>query len=126
MRPPEVDIYRSLPLETLEALDRYLMHAIDPGHALRAVLLDSLRETFARGDEQFMAHLPVLVRYLFNRVPMLAWGSRGNVEAWSLLSDESRGWAVRHSTHPEYIAQRREQNRAFVESCRENDPGQNE
>lgn len=118
---PDVDIYRTLPLETLEALDRYLELGILPGGALTAALCDHLAETFARGDERFLANLRVLVRYLFNRTPSVAWGSAEKVEKW-LTNAEFRAYALEHSEHREYMALRRQQAEDFVQSCRDNDP----
>jgi hypothetical protein len=120
---PEVDIYRSLPLETLEALDRYLEAGVWPGHTLGAVLRNDLVAVMRHGDEAFRRDLRLLVLYLDNRVPAAAWGTEERVAWWGSISDrETREAYLRqHGAHREYIRTRRQQQRDFVESCRDND-----
>lgn len=117
------DIYRTLPLETLETLDRYLEAGIWPGDALGAVLANDLQQTFARGDEGFIRHLPVLLRYLFNRVPSGAWGTDERIAWWcNIAGREGRESYLRHyESHREYMARRRQQSKDFAASCRDND-----
>lgn len=125
MRPGEVDIYRSLPRETLEALDRYLEGGVWPGYALGAVLRNDLVGVMRNGDAEFLRSLRLLVLYLDNRVPAAAWGTEERVAWWGSIADrETRDAYLRqHASHREYVALRREQDRAFVESCRDNYPG---
>lgn len=116
------DIYRTIPLPTLEALDRYLVHGIYGGGALDAVLTNNLLASVRCGDEEFGVALVPLVRYLYNRCPMMAWGSVERVERWVLLSDEDRAHRfLRHCSHGEYFARRQRQAVDFAASCRTND-----
>jgi hypothetical protein len=116
------DIYRTIPLSTLEALDRYLTHGIYGGGALDAVLTNNLLAAVRCGDEATGRALVPLVRYLYNRCPMSAWGSVERVERWVLLSDEDRWQSyMRHCSHGEYLERRRQQAVDFAASCRDND-----
>ena len=117
-----VDIYRTIPLSTLEALDRYLVSGIYPGGALDSVLTNNLLAAVRNGDEAFQRSLVALVRYLCNRCPMMAWGSEDRVADWVLLHDYDRKRNfLRHCSHGEYMARRRQQAVDFAASCRNND-----
>jgi len=63
-------------------LARYLMHGIQPGHFLMAVLTNNLKEAVARGDDENQRLLPEYVRFLYNRAPMSAYGSAERVNDW--------------------------------------------
>jgi hypothetical protein len=65
-----------------EALDRYIEHGILPGDFLTAVLENNLSESFGRADEWNRQNLFQIVRYIYNEIPMDAWGSREKVRAW--------------------------------------------
>jgi hypothetical protein len=117
-----VDIYRSIPTDMLETLDRYLEQGLHPGEAMAAVLANNLRMAFNYGDEAFLGKLRVLVRYLWNRCPSGAWGSDDTVQEWVTSSQERRESFMRHyEGHREYMKTRRRQDAEFAASCREND-----
>lgn len=85
----EVEYFQRLeragvPEHLREGLVRYLVHRIQPGHFLMAVLENNLLQAIARGDEISCAALPALVRFLVNDAPGEASGSPATVREWLL------------------------------------------
>lgn len=75
-----------IPERMCEAINRYLVYHIEPGHFLRAVLENDLLKACQRADEENLRILHVYIGYLYNHAPSLAWGSPEAVEKW-LKSD---------------------------------------
>ena len=71
-----------VPEHLREGLVRYLVHRIQPGRFLTAVLENNLTMAIARGDDISCAGLPALIRFLVNGAPGEASGSRRTVCAW--------------------------------------------
>ena len=71
-----------IPKYTREALERYVQHQIPPGSFLIAVLSNDLKESFRCADDVNIANIFAIVKYIYNEVPMSAWGSRENVRYW--------------------------------------------
>ena len=69
---------------TGEELTRYLRHHCPTGSFLEAVISNNLKEACARADDVNLWRLPLLVAYLYNEAPMLAWGSRDQYKDWLL------------------------------------------
>ena len=65
------------------ALEWYLQEGILPGGFLQAVLENKLMESFERADDISRAALPDIVHYLYNYVPLAAWGSPERVAEWT-------------------------------------------
>jgi hypothetical protein len=63
-------------------LVRYLVHRLQPGHFLTAVLENDLREAMGRADEQSRAGLFQIVKFLYNDAPSICWGSPERVQQW--------------------------------------------
>jgi hypothetical protein len=63
-------------------LVRYVVHGLQPGHFLTAVLNNDLAESIKRADEDSAAGLVSLVRFLVNEFPYQAWGNTDRVENW--------------------------------------------
>ena len=61
---------------------RYLLDGILPGHFLRAVLSNDLKEACGRGDEENQRLLARHVFFLYNHCPGNSWGSLEAVERW--------------------------------------------
>jgi hypothetical protein len=72
-----------VPEHLREGLIRYLADGILPGGFLQAVLCNNLREAIVRGDPFALAGLPALVEYLRGEFPLIAWGSKERVLAWT-------------------------------------------
>lgn len=71
-----------VPEHLREGLVRYLVHRIQPGHFLTAVLENNLLQAVARGDDVSLAGLPNLMRFLVNAAPGDASGSPETVREW--------------------------------------------
>lgn len=63
-------------------LARYLMHGIEPGQFLVAVLSNDLKGAVSRGDDENQRLLPEYSRFLYNRAPTGASGSLEKVRDW--------------------------------------------
>lgn len=73
---------RTIPDTTAACLDRYLEKHLHPGSFLDAVLSNDLKESCARGGEDNLLCLYVIVAFLWNCAPASAWGSRERFEQW--------------------------------------------
>ena len=62
-------------------LIRYFNNGISPGSFMSAVLENNLVEAQGRADSTNAEIIPEYVRFLQNKVPATAWGSRANVDA---------------------------------------------
>jgi hypothetical protein len=58
-----------VPAHITASLFRYLNHQIPPGGFLTAVLRNDLRGAINLGDDEAVAGLPGLVRFIYNCVP---------------------------------------------------------
>jgi hypothetical protein len=64
------------------ALDRHAMNGTPSGEFIEAVLCNDLKESFKRADEQNQADLFEIVKYCYNELPAMCWGSPEKVRAW--------------------------------------------
>jgi hypothetical protein len=85
---PEEDALRmamamnSIPPHMHDGLINYLMHGREVGSFLHAVLTNDLREAVIRADDQNTAALAGYVRVLYNKTPLVCWGSEEAFEYW--------------------------------------------
>ena len=75
-----------------DGLRRYVENRIQPGDFLTAVLENDLREACLRADDISGPALHNIVAYLYNYIPMKAWGSPENVHAWLYCPDCDHMW----------------------------------
>lgn len=66
----------------VESLSEYSKTGRSVGGFLSACLENNLSEAFGRADESSLDALHDIVRYIYNHVPMDAWGSKEKVQAW--------------------------------------------
>jgi hypothetical protein len=71
-----------IPAITVEALQRYLEHGINPGSGLTAVLEGNLFGAFSTLDEENIRSLREIVEVIGSKFPGDSYGSRFNVENW--------------------------------------------
>lgn len=76
------DEYYPIREDLLGALERYLNHGIMPGSFLTAVLENNLCEAFSRADHINEKNMKNIMGYIYNRIPLNAWGSREKVEKY--------------------------------------------
>ena len=74
--------YDKLPEHMQEAARLYIEEGEMPGHFLVAVLSNCLVEAFARADEVNRSYMWTWADWLYNDIPMPAWGSANKVLAW--------------------------------------------
>lgn len=65
-----------------ESVLLYLLHRLQPGHFLTAVLENNLEEACGRADDTNRHALYAYVYFLYNFAPTTAWGSPEKVSAW--------------------------------------------
>jgi len=66
----------------IESLQRYVNDRIPPGGFLLAVLSNDLRGACERADQENQRALFEIVKYVYNYVPGVAWGSPERVDEW--------------------------------------------
>lgn len=71
-----------VPEHLRDGLVLYLVHQIQPGSFMLAVLSNDLKEAFSRADETSRAGMFELVKFLYNHAPFSAWGSPDRVQDW--------------------------------------------
>jgi hypothetical protein len=67
---------------TLDALNRYVVGHVPTGDFLLAVLSNNLVESFAHADDENLAAMHEITKYIYNMMPSKCWGSPEKVEAW--------------------------------------------
>jgi len=79
--------YKELSPNLLESLLRY-RHWGDKrfGNFIRACLENNLQNAFASHDGD-MTNLKLIVKFIYNRMPALCWGSKEKVEAWEGINN---------------------------------------
>ncbi len=76
-----------IPERTKEMIDNYAKQMWRPGGFVAAVLENNLREAFGRADSPNRAVMEQIVKYVYNNVPQIAWGSPGAVQRWLSQKD---------------------------------------
>lgn len=74
--------YAEIPGYTLAAIRNYVIERRPTGHFLTAVLCNDLFEACFHADAANLSALPLIVKFIYNRVPSLCWGSKEKVQAW--------------------------------------------
>ncbi|HUT57411.1 MAG TPA: hypothetical protein VNA25_06010 [Phycisphaerae bacterium] len=72
----------------VESLLRYWHRRIPTGGFLRAVLENDLMVACERADDMNIRHLPGIVRFIYNQLPIGAYGSPKKILAWLAREDE--------------------------------------
>ncbi len=67
---------------TLAAINRYAKDHVPTGDFLYAVLTNNLAESIGCADEENLRDLVEIVRYIYNHIPYISWGSKEKVAAW--------------------------------------------
>jgi hypothetical protein len=63
-------------------MERYIMHGVEPGGFLRAVLENNLKEACMHADDENRYLLFDYVFFLYNEAPSTCWGSSQAVDHW--------------------------------------------
>jgi hypothetical protein len=75
--------------ELKRELERYVMHRLQPGDFLAAVLANDLKRSIAYGGRDAETLLGDLVRYILSETPAECRGSQEKVQRW-LANREAR------------------------------------
>jgi len=78
----DLNEYGDAPVKVLAAINRWVEYRDYPGGFVTRLLCNDLVGTIQSADEQSLAALPILLRYLHTEVPALSWGSEDKVRAW--------------------------------------------
>ena len=70
-----------MPEHTKQSIDDYVKHG-ECGDFLEAVLSNDLTEAVCRADFENLAALEAIVKYVYNHIPRVCWGSPEKVRAW--------------------------------------------
>jgi hypothetical protein len=74
--------YGDAPADVLAAINRWWEYRDYPGSFVTRLLCNDLIGTVRSADEESLAALPILLRYLHNEVPTQCYGSEDKVTAW--------------------------------------------
>lgn len=77
-----MDDYADLRPQLKESLDRYAKDRRRTGGFLQCVLENNLFEAVSRADATSVEQLPLIVRYIYNELPIACWGSAERVGNW--------------------------------------------
>lgn len=80
-----------MPNHLIESLHRYVTERVETGSFLRSVLENDLCEAVCRADHFNFPLLPVIVRYVYNELPLPCWGSKEKVAAWLKKAEKANG-----------------------------------
>lgn len=72
------------PGHMINGLNNYINHGVIPGQFLQAVITNDLRRAVSYADNANLAVLPLYVRFLYNRCPLVSWGSLDLMNSWHL------------------------------------------
>lgn len=72
----------TLPKCTQRTLDRYVEDGTSGGHFIDACLANDLQGAYAYADSWHVELIPVIVKYIYNRMPSGCCGSKQIVRDW--------------------------------------------
>lgn len=94
--------YDELPNENLKlALENYIVHGLEPGGFMTAVLTNDLYSTVYRADAQNVSIIPHIVTWIHNNIPSICYGNSETMIMW--MNDEG---GVR-SNYVKYLKQKK-------------------
>ena len=79
-----------------EGLARYLDHGIPTGSFLQAVLSNDLFDAFQRADHENQHNMLGVVQYIYDNLPIGAYGSPGSYTEWIKMDPGERQEIVGH------------------------------
>lgn len=72
----------NVPQHTLEALNRYVEHGLEPGSFLMSVLCNDLFGAVSRADTTNLLFLKDICMYVHWEIPANCWGNENKVHAY--------------------------------------------
>ena len=80
---------QTLPKCKQKSIDRYVKDGTSGGHFLDACFANDLQGAYAHADSWSLELMPVIVKYIYNRIPLGCWGSHEIVQNWKGQDHES-------------------------------------
>jgi hypothetical protein len=75
--------YANIATNVLDSLLRYMLWGDKRfGDFIRACLLNDLQRAFARWDGENWQAFYMVVKFIYNRLPSAAWGTKGKIAVW--------------------------------------------
>jgi hypothetical protein len=81
--------YADIPKRMQDAMTRYVLEGVQPGHFLTAVITNDLRGAVNHADEENLPLLRTYVRWFFNVAPGSCYGSAKHMEEWINAANQS-------------------------------------
>jgi hypothetical protein len=72
----------SIPERMHNGIQRYIEHGIPPGKFLTAIIQNDLAGACYAADDENLHLLPEYVKFFYNEVPGIAWGSQERMIGW--------------------------------------------
>ncbi len=77
--------------QTLESLEAYRTRGRHPGRFLAHCLANNLMGAFHTADDESVGEIKEIVAYIYNRLPLNAWGSEERVANYRRECNERQG-----------------------------------
>lgn len=74
--------YHKIPADTIRTINDYVEKGYHPGGFVTSVLSNNLKMSFSSADVHNRNAMFEIVKYLYNEIPSVAWGSPKEVEEW--------------------------------------------
>lgn len=74
--------FPTIPQRTIDTIDNYVLHGLEPGGFVTAVLCNDLAGAVGTADRENLAALPDIVKYVYNECPSDCWGNQNKVNAY--------------------------------------------
>ena len=78
----DIERYPQIRESVVAALIAYAERRRPVGDFLTAVLRNDLRDTIGRADDENLAALLYIVRFVYQELPSGCWGSREKIKVW--------------------------------------------
>ena len=74
--------YPLIPYSTRDTIVRYIDAGLPPGSFVTAVLSNDLVKSVGAADEDNLLALTDIAKFVYNELPVEAWGNQNKVNAW--------------------------------------------
>lgn len=86
--PADQNGYDRIPVHMQEAIRRYVVQGLAPGHFLQGVIINDLRMAVNHADQENLPLIKLYVQWFYNRAPAPCHGSMENMLNW--ISERQR------------------------------------
>ena len=83
------EVYSKIKQSTIESINNYVEHRLEPGGFVTAVLMNDLKGAMGRADIENRHSLFEIVSYVYNEIPSSCQGSSEKVREWLKMRQES-------------------------------------